>query len=512
MRLHEGLTCAACLSLLSACATSSLNMAPDRPDAPWRPATSANGEIVAGPPADGQPTEGYVLPSNAALAVLPSPTKLEAGHAYTLAELIDIAERNNPETRIAWDDARNAALAAGIAQSAFLPNLSAAVIGGYQSGHDRQSLSGNATSGSESGNGSISSLSLQWLLFDFGQRAANLDAAKQASVISNIGFTAAHQNLIYRVSLAFYADAAARARQVSAGQSLADATAIQAAAESRFKAGTGTVVETAEARQASAQAEFSKVQADGDAQDARQALINAIGLSPLTQLTVEDVSHRSLSASAQAPIEQMVSAAIARRPDMLSAYAAHQASLARVRAAQAEFMPKVFVTATGAYTSGDLQAPALPGFGQNSTVLDLSGNKFGGTVLLGITIPLYDGGVRRAALSQAQSGADRAEQKLIEVRNEAVRQIVSGGNTARSSVADFEAAQALLSASQTSFDAALTAYRNGVGSITAVTMAEAKLLEARNISTTAYSNALSAAAGLALAVGALGSPPDSDAE
>jgi outer membrane protein len=97
---------------------------------------------------------------------------------------------------------------------------------------------------------------------------------------------------------------------------------------------------------------------------------------------------------------------------------------------------------------------------------------------------------------------------LIEVRNEAVRQIVSGGNTARSSVAAFEAAQALFSTSQTSFDAALTAYRNGVGSITAVTTAEAKLLEVRNISTTAYCNALSAAAGLALAVGALGSPPD----
>lgn len=37
--------------------------------------------------------------------------------------------------------------------------------------------------------GSASAVSLQWLLFDFGQRAALVDAAKQGSVIANIAFT-----------------------------------------------------------------------------------------------------------------------------------------------------------------------------------------------------------------------------------------------------------------------------------------------------------------------------------
>jgi len=43
--------------------TMSLNLAPDRPDAPWTPATTPQGEIVAGSaPASGQPKAGnYVL-------------------------------------------------------------------------------------------------------------------------------------------------------------------------------------------------------------------------------------------------------------------------------------------------------------------------------------------------------------------------------------------------------------------------------------------------------------------
>ena len=50
--------------------------------------------------------------------------------------------------------------------------------------------------------------------------------------------------------------------------------------------------------------------------------------------------------------------------------------------------------------------------------------------------------------------------------------------------------------------------RNGVGSITDVTIAERQLLVAQNVPTDAYSTALSSAATLALAAGILGSAPN----
>jgi outer membrane protein len=71
-----------------------------------------------------------------------------------------------------------------------------------------------------------------------------------------------------------------------------------------------------------------------------------------------------------------------------------------------------------------------------------------------------------------------------------------------------DAADALASAAQITFDAALEAYRSGVGSITDTTRAESALLEAQNASTDAYSAALSSAATLALAAGTLGTAPD----
>jgi len=495
--------------VLAGCATSAINMAPDRPDAPWTPATRANGEILPGEPASsGQPkSDTYVLPSNPALTNIPPPPKLDPGHAYTLPELIDIAQSNNPMTRVAWEDARNTALGAGIAAAAYLPSVSASVVGAYQTGNNHNAAVGTNVGSDVSGSATISAVSVQWLLFDFGQRAAVVSAAKQVSTMANIGFTAAHQQVIYRVSLAFYSHAAALAHVSTADKALVNAQQVQSAAEARYAHGVGTTVEVAQARQATAQCQLARVQAAGQAQDTYTTLTSAMGISPLTQFSIADLSQRKLSSAMVDPIEQIVSEALARRPDVLSAYAAHEVSIAKLRAAQAEFMPKLFLSATGSYVSGGLDVTALPGVGQESPTVNLSGNHLGATVLLGVTVPIYDGGTRRALEGQARADTVKTDFTLEQIRNEATRQIVAARNGVKTSLSALDASDALAAAAQVTFDAALGAYRSGVGSITDVTRAETQLLEARNAATDAYSTALAAAATLALSAGALGAAP-----
>src|ERR1700691_4485410 len=164
-----------CWLPVAACATMNLNLAPEQADAPWTPATTSQGEIVAGfVPASGQPkSASYILPSNRELAETPSAASgLERSYPYTLPELINIAQSNNPTTRNAWNDARNAALAAGIAESTFLPLVSAGVVEGYQTSHNEKSALGTSGTYDFTANGNISVVSLQWLLFDFGERSA----------------------------------------------------------------------------------------------------------------------------------------------------------------------------------------------------------------------------------------------------------------------------------------------------------------------------------------------------
>ena len=285
---------------LAGCATSSLDMAPDSPDHPWQPQTDAAGAIVPGPAASGASAKsgnGYTLPANPALAAVPPPPALQQAHEYGLAELIDLAESANPLTRIAWNDARNVALAAGIAKSAYLPQLSAAAMGQYIGAHDSTSSALGDSSASLSGHGATSVLSLQWLLFDFGGRAARVEAASQASVMANIGFTAVHQQVIFDVSVAFYAYQAARSRIATTRQGLDNAEAILAAAQSRYRHGVGTVIEVAQANQNRAQAKLALVQAQGAESNSYLALIAAMGISPLSKPKIATLPAHTLPAA-----------------------------------------------------------------------------------------------------------------------------------------------------------------------------------------------------------------------
>jgi outer membrane protein len=509
MRLRKVAIAAVLSSVwLAGCATSALDMAPELPDQPWVPATTESGEIIAGAHQAPPTADGYVLPANPALGNIPPPPSVDVARIYTLPELIDLAESSNPATRIAWNDARRAALAAGIAESAFLPDITVGAIGGYQGSSSHQTALGTSFSSNPSADGTVSAVSLQWLLFDFGERAAVVDAAKQGSVISNIAFTTAHQQLIYSVTLAFYNHATAQAQLTTATQSLKDARNVQAAAEDRHRHGVGTVTEVAQARQATAQANLAVVQATGEAEDAYLALITAMGISPLTKIKVADVSGRKLSPSMAAPVESIISEALARRPDLQSAYAAQQASRANVQAAQAEFMPKFFLSAAGTYNSGNLNVTSLPSVGQQPPTVNINGNHLGGSIFAGVTIPLYDGGTRDAELAQARAAADSADARLTQLQENAVQQIVGADNALRTSLSTYSASQALDAAAQTTFDSALAAYRNGVGSITDLTLAETQLLQAKNGATDAYFTALSAAATLALSTGSLGAAPE----
>ncbi|KWI98696.1 RND transporter [Burkholderia ubonensis] len=492
---------------LAGCATSSLDLAPEASDRPWQPPTSAASEIVPGAAPSHAPRapHDYTLPATPALAAVPPPAALDAAHAYTLPELIDLAESTNPLTRIAWNDARNAALAVGIAKTAYLPHVSATAMGAYQSSHGSTSTPLGTGSSDTTVHGTISALSLQWLLFDFGGRAARVEAAEQASIVSNVAFTAVHQQVIHDVTIAYYRYEASRSRALSARQSLANADAIAAAARARLKQGVGTVVEVAQATQNRAQANLALVEASGAESDGYLGLVSALGISPLSKPTIAALPPRPLPPALRASVDSIVADAIARRPDLQSAYALENASRAKVKAAQAEFMPKVFMSASTSYSSGGTAITALPAVGQQAPTVNLNGSRYGGGVYVGVTIPLYDGGLRSAVLMQARNDAESASARLTRTKEEAVRQIVAAQNALQTSLASHEAATALVAAAQTTYDAALTAYRNGVGSVTDATLAQSQLLAAKNADVDSYCGALSAAASLALATGTIGS-------
>ncbi|WP_454691457.1 TolC family protein [Achromobacter aloeverae] len=496
---------------LGGCATSSIDLAPARSDSAWQPRTDESGEILAAPPSllAGK-GKAYTLPANRTLAQLPPAAALDPAHDYDLPELIDLAQSSNPRAFIAWDAARNAALAVGIGKSAYLPYLAATAMGGYIGGHGSGSASFSGESSSSSSRSTlragVAALSLQWLLFDFGGRDARVQAAEQAAVVANVALTGVHQQIIHEVSVAYYQYDAARARTGNFRRTLADAGVLLAAAQARYKRGVGTVIETAQAEQNVAQARLALVSAQGAESDAYLGLVTALGISPLSKPRIAALPDRPLPPDLDVSVDAYVAEALARRPDVLGAYAAMKAEQARARAAESAFLPKIFLSASTSYNASRSSIDAIPAVGQQSATVNLDNRRFGSSVLLGVTVPIYDGGLRSAVLMQARNDAASAEHRLARTRDEAARQIVAGRNALRTSLASHEAAAALMKAARTTYDAALAAYRNGVGTLTEATQAQDRILLAENACTDSYRGALSAIAGLALATGEVDAP------
>ncbi|WP_170936126.1 TolC family protein, partial [Pandoraea sp. PE-S2R-1] len=121
-------------------------------------------------------------------------------------------------------------------------------------------------------------------------------------------------------------------RVATAEQGLENAGAVADAAKSRYRRGIGTVIEVAQANQNYAQAKLALVQAQGAQSNAYLTLISAMGISPLSKPKIADMPVRTLSPALRQPVEQIVASAIARRPDVLSAYAAERANLAKIQA------------------------------------------------------------------------------------------------------------------------------------------------------------------------------------
>jgi outer membrane protein TolC len=512
---------------LAGCASSALVLAPEAPDVPFKPSNAAAGDHQDRSAAS--EARDFALPPMAGLPLAGPSPPLEKAHTYTLAELIDLAQSSNPETRVAWEHARQAALAVGIVKALYLPVLSATAVGGGQ--HNTGSTQGTLASISNSGdlNGTVSSVALQWLIFDFGQRDALAQAAGDISFASNIAFNGTHQRIIYDVSRAFYEYSAARQRVTIATQSRTESAHVLDAANDRFKQGIGTTVETAQAAQLLAQAELDLVQARGAERDSYHSLLAAVGIPPTTVMRIADASGRPLPPSAIEPVERIVAQAIARRPDIQASYATARAARATIAAAEADFLPKVFVVASDTYVTGSINLtslPTVPSLGGIATSLpslpapvptspsipnlsslgNASTRLNDTTVLGGVSVPLYDGGVRDARVQEARSRTDAAEATVLRLQQDAATEIVAADDALRSSLEANRAAGALVSASQTTYDAAFAAYKSGTGTLTAALDAERGLLVARLAQARAHGTAQIAAATLAFATGRLSSP------
>jgi outer membrane protein len=419
---------------------------------------------------------------------------IEPDKVYELAELIDIAERSNPETRIAWESARQAALSTGMAESAYAPVLAASAAGAWQLFPVPIPTTlvpqGWFNTKSEF---AIPLLTLKWLVFDFGGREASVDAARELLASANFTFNATHQKIVFDVTRAYYSLNEVRGRVDVASAALSSAKTVEDAVESRRARGLATLPELLQAQEQSARAAYDVQEARTGETDARLALLGAMGVRPTTPLRVASLTARPLPAALEDSAEKFVDRALAQRPDLLARLASIRAREAEVRKAKSEFYPRIAVGGNVGQNIGRFSVQGIPGWsGVNEPTFGAS---------ISIEVPLYDGGLRRDRAAIAESQRRVAEEDFVLARDNVVRDVIKAYDDLKLALRKREAAASLLLAAQNSYGAAVDSYRSGIATFLDVSSAQVGLTRARIADANTHIEVLATAAALAFSTG-----------
>jgi outer membrane protein TolC len=425
---------------------------------------------------------------------------------YDLPALIDLAERANPQTRIAWERARQAADAVGLSQSAYFPFLVASASAGYEKAFipfPTLKVGPGPTNVSVAGSGNLTTdaalekgvVEMKWLLFDFGERKAATTMAREQLMMANVGFNAVHQQLVFVVTQSYYQLNTARQKMTVAESSLSAAETVRRAAQERLDNGLETKPQALQAEQQSAQAAFELEAAKGAFSDAQVALVQSLGIRPTTKLQVVETTNTPVGEVVLQSSEELIDRALSQRPDLVARLANVREKRAQVKKARAAYYPKVSLDANAGWANMDVMIGPTPFLNGNELI-------YGGGIA--IDLPLFEGFARSKKLRIAESELKEAEYELAGSRDAVVQEVWKARTDLETALRKQESAARLRTAAESAFAASLDAYRHGVGTYIDVASAQQSATMARSTVIDTRSAIYTSIAALALSVGDLG--------
>jgi len=413
---------------------------------------------------------------------------IDPAKTYSLAELIDLAETQNPQTHLAWEHARGEAAALGVARSDLYPTLAATALAGASRGYAffgtsfyRQTIE-NFDGG----------LSLNYTVFDFGARSGRINAAKAELLAANFNFNDEHRQVIFAVEQAYYQLLNAAGQVGAANASCTNAQEVEQAAEDRLRQGLATTPDVLEARSAAAQADYELQAALGAVEIARGSLAQALGASPTILIQVQPLDQLTVPDSMADTVDQSLDRAFEQRPDLMQELAEARSAQARVKEARAAYFPVLSLNASGAGESDHASQDSMPWVNNRDVA---------GGVDLSLTWSLFDGGARKNQLARAKADAAASQANVHVLRDAVAEEVWRAYSTLQTAFRERQSALALLTAAGQSYAATLDSYNQGVRNLLDVTAAQRTLQAARSTDVLARTQVLSALAELAYRTG-----------
>lgn len=414
--------------------------------------------------------------------------KLLVGRELDLSDLVDIALENNTVTRVYWFQAKSYAAAKGKAYSAYYPQVS---VGAQVYRSKTKPSVGYATTpaiGSYYETGYGPSAEINWLIYDFGKREAQVESARQALLAANFDYNQSVQDVVLNVNVAYYNYYNAVGSVKAAEMGVRDAQTAYDAAKARFDAAVGNKPDMLNALANMKSSEYVLEQAKAQVETTRADLARVLGIRISESFNVSGEAKIPTDAETAEKVDALIYRALHSRQTLLAAYAQLRKAESDTDIARRNFLPQIGAQGTAAYTW---------------YTQDGRQDQYGYQVGLNLSWSVFEGFARKYDLISAKAAERAKAQQLKAAEIEIISDIWTYYHLYLSALKQVQTTQAAIDASQEAYDATKVGYDNGVNNITELLNSQNRLSDARQQMVNAQSTLASSIARLAHATGAL---------
>jgi len=408
------------------------------------------------PPAEARPSVPDSEANAAAAAEVPEDLAEEAQH-LTLAQVVDLALRNNPSTQASWLQSKSAAAAYGVQRARLFPSIS-----GEVSALTNKQVANTVRFGGQR-NQVSPSLTLSYLLFDVGGRSGARDAAKEGLFAAGFNHDAVLQNVVLQAEQAYFGYMANRELLSAQQASVAEAEASLESAQHRHDVGLATIADVLQARTALSQARLAAETTQGTLQAARASLAVSMGLPANLPFDVAAPADSTPVGTVAEDVDSLIVRAVRNRPDLAAADARARQAQASARATRSQLFPSLSMSGNAGRVFSDVEQ-----FTGGSYSLGLS-----------LQVPLLNGFSRQYATQAAEATAGAARAQAQGVHQQVIQQVFTAYYTLQTATQRVHTSDDLLASAQQSEDVARGRYEEGVGTILDLLTAQRALADAR---------------------------------
>ena len=423
---------------------------------PYKEASQAPGEAWV--PSEEERTKSFELEE---LPAMPEELKPDE-EKLTLSQLVDFALINNPTTQVAWQDARAAAAVWAQARGLYYPQIGGTANYAYARG-------GGSSTGSDPYREQYANvgLSLSYLLFDFGGREAQIDAARLALINANWNQNDAIQNVLNTVAVLYYGYIGSKSLVAAFETNLEEANTSLEAADLRLEAGVGTLPDVLQAKAQLSQVELDLVAAQGNVEIYRGQLATAVGWPANISYNISDDVNEPPVEALSDNVNDLIDIGMKNRPDLAAVQATVREQEALLREAKSQFFPTI---SAGAQVVEWWVKP-------EGSTRDYFTNYLVG---LQLQVPIFQGFTIINSVREARAQLESAKAALKLQEQIVINDVWNAYFDFRTSVQSLNAAGNLLESATESYEASLARYRSGVGDIIELLNAQTTLAQARD--------------------------------